>query len=455
MASEADKRGHWSGQFGFILACTGSAIGLGNIWKFPYITHHNGGGAFVLIYLICILLVGLPIMLAEIFMGKSTSRSSVSAFRRLRQNSKLWPWIGAVAVLASFSVLSYYSVVAGWVLHYILQSTQGTLNGMSQQEVADYFQSFASNDGLQLFYHLTTMLMVTGIVLGGIKGGIERANKILMPLLFIILGSLMVYAMWNYSGKEAAIFLFDPSNFSHMRAGGILEALGHSFFTLSLAMGVMITYGSYMDRDEHVMSAGFWIVIADTVIALMACFLIYSILFSFDQEVGAGPGLLFVTLPILIEQMTGGGLAAALFFCLVFFAALTSAISLLEVVVAYWVDEWNLRRKSATLLSASLIFLAGIPSALSLGALRGISIGGRNIFDFVDYLASNWMLPVGGLLTAVFVAYFVSEKRLREEVAERWPLLYPGWMFVLRYITPFLVVLVIGKTTGVWDWLFA
>lgn len=450
---ERSARGQWSSQLGFILAAAGSAVGLGNIWKFPFITHHNGGGAFVLIYLLCIALVGLPLMLAEIYMGKQSQRDPVGAFRRLKSGSKLWPWVGALSVLSSFVILSYYSVVSGWVLHYIYISFTGALSGLSAGEVSDYFQNFAANGVQQVGYHGGMMAIIMIIVYAGVKGGIERANRFFMPTLLVILVLLTVFAMWNRAGWEATVFLFDPSNFHNLRAGGILEALGHSFFTLSLAMGAMITYGSYLSEDEEVMPSGVWIVLADVVIALLACFLIYSILFSFDEEVGAGPGLLFVTLPNLIEQMTGNTLSAALFFALVLFAAITSAISLFEAVVATAVDELGLRRHLAVPLCGAIIFLVGIPSALSMGALGDITILGRNIFDFLDYLASNWMLPIGGLLTAFFVGHVIEQEPIKRELTRSWPRLYVGWHFVVRYVTPALVVLVIAKTTGLIDWL--
>jgi NSS family neurotransmitter:Na+ symporter len=260
-----------------------------------------------------------------------------------------------------------------------------------------------------------------------------------------------VYSVWHFAGMEAARFLFDPSNFHALAPGAILEALGHSFFTLSLGMGAMITYGSYMDDREHVMSNGFWIVLADTGIAITACFLIYSILFSFGESVEAGPGLIFVTLPHLLEQMVGGSVATGLLFILVLFAAITSAVSMLEVVVSFVVDEFSLSRKQATFLSATAIFLFGVPSALSMGALADVRILGRNVFDFWDYMASNWMLPIGGFFTALFVAYVVPRRVLWDNVGESWPVLFPGWRFILRWVTPILVVLVVLKTTGFLD----
>lgn len=450
IAGGEESRGKWSSQFGFILAATGSAVGLGNIWKFPFVTHQNGGGAFVLVYLICILLVGFPIMVAEIFMGKQTGRDPVGAFRRLKKDSKLWPLAGYIGVVAGFSILSYYSVVSGWVLHYVLIAFKGTLSGYTGAESAEYFQNFVQQTSLQLGYHFSMMLVFTGIVTLGIKNGIERANKIFMPLLFIMLLILMGYSMAYFSGREAFEFLFNWENYNNLSSHGILEALGHSFFTLSLGMGAMITYGSYMTDQEHVMPGSIWIVIADVVISIMACFLIYSILFSFDEEVGGGPGLLFITLPGLIEKITGSFLCVAGFFILVLFAAISSAISLLEVVVAFCIDELKVKRTTAVSLSAVTIFLLGIPSALSFNGLSDWLIWGRNFFDWIDYVASNWLLPFGGLSTALFVGWVVDREVTEQEVSRRWRFLFRPWRFVLHYITPILVILVILKTTGIW-----
>lgn len=447
--TKPNNRGHWSSQLGFILAASGSAVGLGNIWKFPYITHKNGGGAFVLVYLLCVLCVGFPIMLAEIFMGKKSGRDPMGAYRYLARGSRWWPLAGAMGVLSGFVILSYYSVVSGWVLHYIWASAWGTFRGMDSAQIADYFNQFAANGTEQILYHALMMAVFFSIVVQGVKQGIERINRLFMPLLLVILVALTSYSMWEYSGMRAVTFLFNPDNFSQLSSHGVLEALGHSFFTLSLGMGAMITYGSYMRDDEGVMSGGFWIVLADVVISLLACFLIYSILFSFNEDVGAGPGLLFMTLPRLIDQMTGFAFFSSLFFVLVLFAAITSAISLLEVVVAFFHDEFKMRRSTACALSSVAIFLLGIPSALSLGPLSEVRLLGKNPFDFLDYLASNWMLPIGGFLSAIFVGWVVDEIAVRSEVARRWGALYPGWRWTLRFVTPVLVLLVILRTTGV------
>lgn len=442
------KRGQWSNQWGFILASSGSAVGLGNIWKFPYITHHHGGGAFVLVYLLCVALVGLPIMLAEIYLGKRSQKNPVGAFRFLKQESRFWPWVGGMAVLCAAIILSYYTVVAGWVLHYVWLSLKGGLPGTGGEEAAHYFTAFAGDSALQLFYHTVMTAGVMAIVYRGIQRGVEKANKILMPLLILALLFLSAYVTMEHEGGRALRFLFSPENFSQLKGGAILEALGHAFFTLSLGMGAILTYGSYMDRKAGVMKSAICIVFADLGIAFLACFLIYAILFSQGEEVAGGPGLLFVTLPTVIEQATGSQLASALFFVLVLFAALTSAISLLEVVVAFIVDTFSWGRKGSVLLAGTVIFLMGIPSALSMGWLSDHLIWGKTVFDLLDHFVSNWLLPIGGLLTALFVGFVANEKGMEEEMKQPWPMLYFLWRSVLRYVTPVLVVLVIAKTTG-------
>ncbi len=463
----AKARAHWNSRLGFILAAAGSAVGLGNIWKFPYITGENGGGLFVLIYLACIAVIGLPIMMAEIFIGRTAQNSPVGAFRSLSAPASPWMSVGWLGVLTGFVVLSFYSVVAGWAMHYTFLSLKGGFAGMSADEVGALFgEEVFANTSVNLFWHVTFMAITILIVMGGIQHGVERAARILMPLLFVMMGALLVKGFMSPGFKEAASFVFSPNTENFRWGASTLEALGHAFFTLSLGMGAMITYGSYLKKDDDLVTTSVTVSILDTVIALMACLVLFPIVFSYGMEPGAGPGLVFVSLPIAFGQMGGGVIWAAIFFLLLTFAALTSAISLLEVVASYFIDERNWSRPVAVITCGVTILLFGVPSALSGGtklfgeAFAGATepiyklLGhesGKNWFDTFDYIASNWMLPLGGLGIALFVAWRVGGQA-REQgfmAGTNFGKLYWGWVFLLRYIVPLGVIAVFLHAIGV------
>ena len=448
------ERAHWGSRVGFILAAAGSAVGLGNIWKFPYITGENGGGWFVIIYLLCVLLVGLPVMTAEIFIGRTAQNSPVGAFRKLSGPGSPWIFVGGMGVLAGFIILSYYSVVAGWALHYVFLSVTNAFSGMTPDEVGSVFGGLFVNGRLNLIWHLVFMLMTIGIVLGGVRGGVERWSRILMPMLFGMMLVLLIRASTLPGFGTALDFVFGL-HADKLRPAGVLEALGHAFFTLSLGMGAMITYGSYLDKKDDLFQTSLTVGILDTVIALMACMVLFPITFSFGMEPSAGPGLVFQSLPIAFSQMPGGPIWSTIFFILLVFAALTSAISLLEVTTSYFIDEKRWSRTKATWFCGLTILVAGIPSALSGGKLFGTDFarataplfdvlgheGGKNWFDSFDYLASNWLLPLGGMGIALFVAWRVGDdaRKLGFEASSLPTRLYWGWVALLRYVVPIAV----------------
>lgn len=468
MRDEAtSERGQWGSKIGFVLAAAGSAIGLGNMWKFPYITGENGGGAFVAVYLVCILLVGLPIMVAEVVLGKMTQKSPVGAFTETAPRS---PWIGVgwLGVATGFVILSYYSVVAGWAMHYVYLSLTGAFAGVPAEgleSVGDQFEALAGDWRLNLLWHTVFMLLTIGIVLGGIQKGVERSARFLMPALFVVLGLMVLHGVTLPGFGEAWDFVFGLHT-ERLRAAGVLEALGHSFFTLSLGMGAMLTYGSYMKRDEDVVNTSIVISVLDTTVALMACLALFPITFSYGMEPSRGPGLVFVNMPMAFVQLPGGTVWAALFFVLLTFAALTSAISLLEVVASYFIDEKGWPRWTAVGVTGGMIFLAGIPSALSAGTavfgegfanLTAIFFGegkGKNWFDFLDYLASNWMLPLGGLGISLFVSWRLNRLEREHAIADGSTLgsilpLYVGWLQLLRVAVPIAIVAVMLHALGV------
>ncbi len=459
-----EPRGQWSGRLGFILAATGSAIGLGNLWKFPYIAHENNGGAFVLVYIGMIALVGVPIMMAEILMGRRTQQSPVGAFKKMaagRPGGSAWQGVGILGVLAGFTILSYYSVVAGWTIHYTWMALTGRLSELAADPVVlgQYFgNEFLASEWRQILYHVLFMGLTTGAVFFGVKGGIERVAKVLMPLLFLILGILVVYSATTSGFSEAITFLFRP-DFSSLTTGAVLEALGHAFFTLSLGMGAMLTYGSYIGKEISIPRAALQISFLDTLIALMACVIMFSIINTSGMEVQKSATILFTTIPTVLVKLPGGGLLNALFYLLIGFAALTSTISLLEVVSSFAIDELRWSRHRATVTMGTVITVFGVLNALSLGGnetLSSINLIGREstqgMFGTMDYLASNWFLPVGGFLIALFCGWILNTATTREELEDgHGPLRgYGLWHFLIRFVSPLavgaiIVSVILGK----------
>jgi NSS family neurotransmitter:Na+ symporter len=452
--AQASERGQWQSRLGFVLAAAGSAVGLGNIWKFPYITGENGGGFFVIIYIACVVLVGLPIMTAEIMLGRAAQRSPVGAFRGLSAHGSAWVATGWLGVAAAFVILSYYSVVAGWALHYTWLSATGALGGMSGPDVGELFGRVYASAPLNLGWHAAFMAITVGVVWAGVHRGIERWAQVLMPTMFAGLLAMLVYCAQLPGFEPALDFVFGLHD-EKLTAASVLEALGHSFFTLSLGMGAMLTYGSYFDRDGDVVKASLAIGVLDSLVALLACMVLFPITFSHGMEPAAGPGLVFKGIPMALQGMPGGRLLATLFFALLVFAALTSAISLLEVATAYLIDERGWTRRRAAMSTGLAIALLGVPSALSgsstLFGARMEHVLGRNWFDLFDYLASNWMLPLGGMLTALFVAYRLDAAVRHGEFMRGTTLgrLYGAWLGLLRYLVPLGMALVFLHALGV------
>lgn len=430
------------------MASAGSAIGLGNIWKFPYITGMHGGGAFVLFFIFCIASVGIPLMIAEMIIGRHTRKDPVGAFKRLRGG--WWTITGWLGICAGFMILSYYCVIAGWAVDYLWLSLTGTFSAKHSTEVPQLFSALLGSDLWQLFWQAVFMGMTVLIVVGGVKSGLERANKIMMPILFLILFSLALFGLLSPGGMQAVRFLFTP-DWSKLDPPAMLEALGHAFFSLSLGMGAMLTYGSYAEEETSIPKVAVTVSVMDTLVALLSGLAIFPIVFTYAMEPAAGPGLVFKTLPVLFSQMPGGTIIAVLFFLLLVFAALTSSISLLEVVVAYYCDENNWNRRKATLVMGFLIFLLGIPSALSNNLLKDLKlIGGRNFLDSIDFLSTNYILPLGGLLTAVFAGWVLSKGIAKGEIEKGGTTqqTYPVWRFLIRYVAPVLVALVFMNKVG-------
>lgn len=400
------KREHWGSKIGFIFAAAGSAVGLGNIWKYPHMAGQNGGAAFTLIYLICIVLVGVPIVIGEFAIGRKTQLSPVGAFKKLAPDS-WWKGVGILGVASAFVILSFYSVVGGWTLRYTFVAISGGFEAMAgAPDVArEVFNKFISNPWNPLFWHLIFIGLCIWIILNGVKSGIERWSKIMMPAILVILVMLVIRGVTLKNGVLGLEFLFKPK-FSDLTANSVVLALGHSFFTLSLGMGTMITYGSYLKRDQNLLSSAFWVILLDTAIAMLAGIAIFTTVFALGADPAGGAGLIFHVLPSVFPQLPGGIIWGTLFFSLLFLAALTSAISILEVVTAYFIDQRGWSRAKATISFGGVAAAVGVFCSLSLGDFNDMTeIFKISFFDMMDYASSKYMLPIGGMLTAIFIIW--------------------------------------------------
>ena len=397
-------REHWGSKLGFILAASGSAVGIGNIWKYPHMAGQNGGAAFTLIYLICILVVGLSIVIGEFALGRKTQLSPVGAYLAIAPRS-LWKWVGFLGVGSAFVILSFYGVVGGWIMNYSFLALKGDFSQLTgdPEAASALFNSFITGTWAPLFWQLLFMMICIYVIVNGVKGGIEKWSKIMMPTIIVILVILAIRGLTLPNGMTSLTFLFKPK-FEDLSASAVVLALGHSFFTLSLGMGTMITYGSYLKRNENLLNSALWVIGLDTIIALLAGVAIFSTVFALGADPAEGAGLIFVVLPSVFPQLPGGQIWGTLFFVILFMAALTSAISILEVVTAYFIDQKGWTRIRSTILFGGIITVVGIFCSLSLGGNLNITwFLGMSFFDFMDYLSSKYMLPIGGMLMAIFI----------------------------------------------------
>jgi len=453
--NENPKREHWGSKIGFILAAAGSAVGLGNIWKFPYLAGENGGAAFVLVYLVCIVILGMPIMIAEIVIGRHTEKDPVGAFKRIGGGP--WTLVGYLGVASGFFIMTYYSVVGGWTLGYIVKSVTGSIATIAGSAESDkLFESFISSPGEMILYHFLFIGTTVFIVILGVTKGIERFSMVLMPVLFIILIVLIVRGLTLPGAADGIRFYLQP-DFSKITPKVIIEALGQCFFSLSLGMGAMITYGSYLSREDRILNSSIKIVGLDTLAAFLSGLAIFPAVFAVGMTPAKGPGLTFNILPVVFSRMPYGSFFAALFFILLFIAALTSAMSLVQVVVAYFTDEKGFSRTKSVLTAGILIFLLGIPAALSFGAMKDVTIFfGKTYFDFMDILTSIYMLPIGGLLIALCLGYRYGLHRTMHELDADTGSFYLKeiWAFTIKYISP-LILMAIILYFGVYKMIFS
>ncbi len=447
----SSMHGQWSSRWAFILAAGGSAVGLGNIWKFPYITGVNGGGAFVLIYLMTVLMVAMPIMVAEVMLGRRGRQSPINTMRDLAHEAKAsryWFVLGAAGIGTGVLILSYYSVIAGWALAYVFKTGAGALNGANPQQVHALFSGLTGNPYALLFWHTLVMVMTMSVVARGVRSGLEKAVRWMMPALFLLLLVLVGYAMSSSGFYEGMRFLFKP-DFSKISPQGVLIAMGHAFFTLSLGMGAIMTYGSYLNERTAILPAVAAIATVDTLVALLAGIAIFPLVFSYGLTPGAGPGLIFETLPLAFGQMPGGAFFGTLFFVLVVFAAWTSTISIIEPAVAWLVENHRYSRKRACVVIGVVTWVIGIVTVLSFNAWQDYKLFGKTAFEAIDFLTASILLPLGGLSIALFAGWVMSQRVVREELGIPQAWLYRAWNVLIRYVAPLGIALVFLNLLGI------
>lgn len=446
-----NQRATFGSKLGVILVSVGSAVGLGNIWRFPYIAGEGGGGAFLIIYLLCLLIMGIPVLTAEFFIGKHTHLNAVGAYRKLAPRSP-WVAIGYNGVLAAFLIYGFYSVVAGWTLYYIGESATGALAQLTTPaEYEAHFNAFVSDPWKPTIATALFMLITHVIVVLGVEKGIERSSKLMMPMLFVILLVLCGRAITMEGGAEGLKFLFTP-DFSKVTSQTFLNAVGQSFFSISAGLGCMIIYASYFSDSTKIGSTAVNVALIDTLVAVLAAVMIFPAVFSVGIKPGAGPALVFITLPSILNGLSLSWLWSTIFFLLLALAALTSTISIHEVVTSYVSEQWNLRRNRAAWLSTITMLVLGVICSLSFSLLSGWTICGMSIFDFLDYLTANFMLPIGGIFTCLFVGWKIDRTVLKDEITCHGTARFIGiktYVFILRWIAPTCILLVLLNQIGI------
>jgi len=467
---QQETQAQWSSRLAFILAATGSAVGLGNIWKFPYVAGENGGGAFVLVYLACVLLIGLPLMMAEILMGRRGQQNPVGTFASLAQEAggrKWWRLIGGMGILTGFLILSFYSVVGGWALAYAKYALTGVFSGADNAAVGAVLGGLLGNGWAVVGWHSLFMALTVLIVAGGIQGGLERAVKYIMPALLAILIFLVGYAAAVGDFAGALAFLFTP-DFARLTPLNIVDAMGLAFFSLSLGMGAIMMYGAYLGRDISIFKVAGSVVLADTFVAIIAGLAIFPIVLANGLEPSKSVGLVFLTVPMSLANMDYGAVLLVAFFVLLVLAALTSAISLLEPATSWWIKRSGWKRPKTSILIGGIVWALGLLSALSFNVLGDVSVcsgwfadnppemcdGENDLFDLFDKLTSNVLLPLGGMFIALFVSMRMRREHVREELDIANANLFRLWFFALRYMVPLAIGLIFFNAIGVLPWLY-
>ncbi len=445
MTDQLTSRGNWGSRIGFILAAAGSAVGLGAIWKFPYVAGANGGGVFLLVYLACVFSVGVVMMLAEMMIGRSAKKSATSAYRALGKGK--WHWAGWISVLCVYLILGFYCVVGGWTIAYIFEAVKGDILTTDAKVLSDTFTNFIADPTAALIYTAGFMAITALIVVAGVQSGIERICKVLMPVLFGLM-LFLVYRSLTLPGAIEGVMYFITPDWSKLSIKMVLDALGLAVFSLSVGAGLMIAYGSYLSEETKIVNAGLWIAGLATMASVLAGLMILPAVFAFHVDPAAGPGLTFITMPALFAQMAGGQVLALVFFSLLLFAAVTSSISILEPAVAFLIDEYALARRTATLIVAiSNYVILGIPAALSFGGMaESMKVFGKTPFDLMDFVASNLLMPLGGMFAAVFVGWAIWHKIkpiLQDEMHKH---VLTGYRLLAAVVAPLLIAIVAYMT---------
>jgi NSS family neurotransmitter:Na+ symporter len=442
-------RDSFGSRLGVIAAAAGSAVGLGNIWRFPYILGENGGGAFLIVYLVIVFTIGIPVMMSELVIGRRTQRNPVGAFNILSPR-KPWYIVGMMGIVSAFMILAFYTAVAGWTLEYMYQTLKGGFIDKSSAELATMFNTFRSGSLRPALWFVLFMLSTSAIVLGGVRKGIEKATKVMMPLLFILLAILCTKALTLPGAGKGLDFLFRP-DFSKITGNTILMALGQAFFSLSIGMGTLITYGSYIQKDNNLANTSVQVSLIDTLVAVLAGVAIFPAVFAFGISPASGEALTFIVLPGIFQQMAGGMIFAFTFFFLLGIAAITSTISVLEVIVAWITEQLNLTRKLAVLIATLSMFILGIPAALSWGALSKIKLFGMNVFDLFNNTTANILLPLGGLLIVAFLGWFLRGVDTKDELSNGGTIrvrYYKLFRFIIKFLAPIAITLVFLNGLG-------
>jgi NSS family neurotransmitter:Na+ symporter len=445
-SSSTIKRDLWSSRRGFILATTGAAVGLGNIWRFPYITGENGGGAFVLVYLVCVCLIGVPLMMAELFIGRRGASSPSISFRNLAveaDQSRHWQIVGTLGVIVSFLILTFYSVIGGWTLAYLIKSIGTGFAGLSGVDGKTQLAEFMNSPLEMIFWHTLFMVMSVAVVVRGVAHGIERLATYLMPCMLLLLVILFAYSMTTPEFGQSMSFMFS-FNYSKLTTGGVVIALGHAFFSLALAQSVMVAFGSHLTKQVALTQAAFVISILDTLVALVVGVIIFSIVFSSGMDITSGPGLVFESLPVAFGRMPLGGFLGVAFFVMLVLAAWSSSIGLLVPPIERLHVRHGISRTRSTYFVALAAWLIGILCALSFSSLADFRpVGGMTIYGILDYLTSSILMPVTGLLVAIFAGWIVSERASAEELQLGSRKLYGTWRFLLRFVIPITIIIIL------------
>lgn len=445
-----EKRAQFSSKFGVIAAAAGSAVGLGNIWKFPYITGKFGGAAFLLVYICFIAIIGVSIMLSEFIIGRRSKKNAYGAYKKLAPKTK-WKYVGLLGIIAAILIMAFYVVVAGWTIEYVVAAIGNKFANQTPEQLNAMYADFVDAPFRPLLYQLIFMIITAGVIIAGVKNGIERGSKFMMPLLLVIILILDIRAITLPGAAAGLEFLFKP-DFSKLSSDAILSALGHAFFSLSIGTGTLTTYGSYINKKNNLVRTTVDVTIADTVVAILAGVAILPAVFSFGINPSEGPGLVFVTLPNIFLQIKGGYIFSVLFFVLLALAALTSAISILEVIVAYFSEELKMKRKAATIWSSVIILLAGTICSLSMGPYDSLTIGGLNLFDATDWLSTNILLPIGGMFMSLFVGWKLGKDEVMDELAQGSHIkmcFVKIFIFITKFIAPLAILAVFLHGLGI------